>query len=69
MTALLLLAYLALPPVQLPQPCSTVRQIVGMLGEDSAMALAVQRGWTAAQIEEAKRRCLGRPRLAAPPTN
>jgi hypothetical protein len=56
----LLLAYLAIPPIQLPEPCTTVRQAVQALGEADAMALAVQRGWTPAQIELAKRRCLAK---------
>jgi hypothetical protein len=58
--AVALLAYLAIPPIALPQPCPVVRQAVELLGEDGAMALAAQRGWTPAQIDEAKRRCLAK---------
>lgn len=56
----LLLAALALPPdhAVLPQPCSTVRQTVNLLGVDGAMALAARQGWTAQQIAEARRVCL-----------
>lgn len=57
-TAVVFLAYLAMPPIALPQPCTTVRQAVQVLGEAEALAMAVQRGWTPAQIELAKRRCL-----------
>ena len=54
------LTYLPLPviPPTLPQPCSTVRQTVDLLGMDGAMALAARQGWTAQQIAEARRLCL-----------
>jgi hypothetical protein len=57
------LAYLGVPPdhVSLPQPCAVVRQSVQALGMDGAAALASQQGWTRAQVEAAKRQCLGPP--------
>jgi hypothetical protein len=63
MTGILLLAYLALPPkpVILPLSCDSVRQIVQMLGVEGAEAMALQRGWTAQQIAEARRVCLAPP--------
>lgn len=58
--AVALLAYLAIPPIALPQPCPVVRQAVQALGEADAVSQAAQRGWTPAQIDEAKRRCLAK---------